>query len=240
MARVQYGGGVTAFKGSINGTTFQRNKSGEIARHRPANVYSFKTRQQNNINLFSVVRELWLTLTDIEKEGWNTYASLNPFVDYWGASKTLSGYNYFMSCNINLYNAGRSFTTLEPDVAVPSTPPLPNSLLATQTLLNVGWIPPTYGSGYVHTNYDLFFFASYITLNLSLTNRKDIRLLHVEPKGTTYVVTLATDWKSAFNRSSMPYSPNGQGYILICVSAMEWTYGLMSPFRKVLIPFSLD
>ena len=100
MARVTYGAGVTDYKGSIGGVTYQNNASGAIARLRTKATVNPTASQAAYQNRLSYLVSLWASLTQLQKDAWDTFAAANDHTTPWGDIKTLSGYQWFMSCNL--------------------------------------------------------------------------------------------------------------------------------------------
>ena len=100
MARVTYGAGVTELAGSIGGITYQKNSSGNIAKLKSKPTVNPSAQQASYQNRFSYLISLWPTLTQVQKDAWNTFAAANDHTTPWGDIKTISGYQWFMSCNL--------------------------------------------------------------------------------------------------------------------------------------------
>lgn len=108
MARVQYGGGVTAFAGSIAGNTFQRNPSGEIsrARSRSTRAITYKQSVQQLRQFAELVA--WRELSTGQQTTWNGFASVHPRINIFGQEKILTGFNWFSLINQNLALQGEA------------------------------------------------------------------------------------------------------------------------------------
>lgn len=78
--------------GSVNGQTFARNKSGTIVRQKfsPCNPNTLK--QAKNRTRFSQRNGAWHTLSDSQKNAWNTY----------GKQRNNTGLNEFIALNSNI------------------------------------------------------------------------------------------------------------------------------------------
>lgn len=121
MARVQYGGGVSEFRGSIAGTTFSKNKSGNIARTRRVCTQAMSIKQQDPLAVTSSLIQIWQNLNPYYIGLWNAFAALHPRIDMFGRTKTLSGYQFYLATNSNLILAGQSVITSPPaDYTLPS------------------------------------------------------------------------------------------------------------------------
>jgi hypothetical protein len=101
MARVTYGPEVTELAGSIGGVTFQKNASGNVARLRPnptVNPTSLQAGYQTNM---AYLVSFWPTLSQANKDLWDAFALAHDHTTPWGEIKTLSGYQWFLSVNLN-------------------------------------------------------------------------------------------------------------------------------------------
>jgi hypothetical protein len=97
MARIIYTLG--ELKGSIAGATFQQNASGKIVRSRPRVKRSSTTKQQTQHEFHQQLLAGWQGLTNVQRNDWNTYASIHDKINKFGESKTLTGANWYESVN---------------------------------------------------------------------------------------------------------------------------------------------
>jgi hypothetical protein len=114
MARVTYGALVTELAGSIGGLTFHKNASGNIARlkpYTPVNPSTLQAAQQNRLNPFI---RAWQILSAANKTSWNNFAIAHPHINEFGESKTLNGFQWFMSCNLNRKLVGEGAISAAP------------------------------------------------------------------------------------------------------------------------------
>lgn len=207
MARIQYGGGVTAIEGSIGGWTFQNNNSGTIVRTRPFGKEARTSKQSiANQQLAQAIND-WGHLTLLEKLQWNTYAGLYTKEDKWGETKTLTGFNWFFSINANRRIMGLSIL---------ATPPAHNvgSMGPTYDLdFDSGSIDLTYVSGFLSANNALFVYMTSPLTSSAAIYRPQMRFLKyfsVQPISTQ---DLTSDWESAFG-INYPPSTDTNGFTL--------------------------
>lgn len=100
MALVKYGGGVVQMSGSIAGTTFARNKSGNYVRPRTKPVNPKSTRQEAVRTIVSYLAEYWHeTLTVVQRGVWESYAAAVAMKNKLGETIHLSGFNHFIRSN---------------------------------------------------------------------------------------------------------------------------------------------
>lgn len=101
MARILYSGIVSELRGSVKGTTFQRNASGSIAKGKANSRFASSQAQQYELSDLAIIADLWNSIPFGYKDEWRAFAEDNDRTDYWGRVKSISGYNWFMSINRN-------------------------------------------------------------------------------------------------------------------------------------------
>ena len=135
MGLIRYGGGIVQISGSIAGTTFARNKSGNYARARTKPINKNSPAQQLARNAMSAVVSRWLNvLTESQRGGWIAYAGNVAAKNRLGEVINLSGFNHFVRSNsprallglAQINNAPTEFTLPEKDAkltirAIPSS-----------------------------------------------------------------------------------------------------------------------
>lgn len=126
MALIKFGGGVVQMAGSIGGTTFARNRSGNYARARTTPV-------NPNTALQVVVRAAmaWLTdrwslgLTAVQRTAWNLYAANVVMANRLGESINLSGFNHYIRTNLIRKQLGLSIIDAGPVIfEIPASDPV--------------------------------------------------------------------------------------------------------------------
>jgi hypothetical protein len=91
MARIIYSALVESIRGSIQGTTFQRNAYGFTVKGKPNMVNPNTTRQNARKRTFSGASQAWRTLTDGERAAWDAYANAFPIPSRKNPDAYLSG-----------------------------------------------------------------------------------------------------------------------------------------------------
>ncbi|MBA7673688.1 hypothetical protein ES703_81891 [subsurface metagenome] len=140
MARVTYGESITEYAGSIGGVTFLRNASGPIAKLRsnpPVNPSPDQSTYQVNM---AIIVAYWPTLSQANKDLWDALAAAHDHTTPWGDTKTLSGYQWFISVNLHRLSYGYSLRDT-PGTWLALTPPNSFTLVATATYLRAEWSP---------------------------------------------------------------------------------------------------
>lgn len=156
MARVTYGGGVTEFEGSIGGVTFMRNSSGPIAKLRSRPIVNPRQALSEKQTLFAFLVAYWQALDQSDKDDWDTFAAAHNHTTPWGETKTLSGYQWFLSCNLirMIYHS----TPIDaPPTWTAYSPPDQFTIATSSTYIKVQWSPA----------YDATSLMAYCTLPLS-------------------------------------------------------------------------
>lgn len=95
MARIIYTALVESIRGSIKGTTFQRNAYGHTVKAKPNMVNPNSAVQKTFKSNFALMIGGWRMLTDSERSDWNTYANTFPVTSRKNPSANLNGFNMF-------------------------------------------------------------------------------------------------------------------------------------------------
>lgn len=109
VALIKMGALAQDVRGSLNGSTFSRNRGGAYVRSKvspvqPVSAYSAAAR-----SAFKAGSQLWATgLTQVQRAGWVAFAAVHPFVNVFGDSITLSGIAMFNAVNQRLQLCGEA------------------------------------------------------------------------------------------------------------------------------------
>ena len=107
MALVKFGLGVTQMSGSVGGSTFARNRSGNYVRSRTKPVNPNTARQVAVRAALAFLTDRWAqTLTANQRIAWNLYASNVVMQNKLGESINLSGFNHYIRSNAWLAHLG--------------------------------------------------------------------------------------------------------------------------------------
>lgn len=222
MARVQYGGGVTAFRGSIAGNTFQRNTSGEIVRNRASRAKAttplMSTIQARTFYLLST----WGSLTASQQLAWNTFAGLHPRTNFFGQEKTLSGFNFYVAINSGLILQGFDITDTPPAFTLPAAltaivPAVDLTTLSIEVELPGG-----------QSDTQLIIYTTPPIKRTTLNFRQQLRLTYVAPISDPDDLDITANWETTHG---IPYPPSSPFNIRIgfaCTTILETT-GLQQP-----------
>ncbi len=107
MALIKLGGLAQDVRGSLNGTTFSRNRGGAYVRSKVSPVQPVSTFSSAARAAFKAVSQAWAAeLNDIQRAGWAAFAALHPFVNVFGDSLVLSGINMYQALNVRQVQLG--------------------------------------------------------------------------------------------------------------------------------------
>lgn len=140
MARVTYGSGVTELAGSIGGVTYQKNASGNIAKLRSNPTVNPTPLQSVYQTELSFIVSHWHNLSSVNKATWDAFAAAHDHTTPWGETKTLNGFQWYISCNkIKLKNSSTCFGAAPTWTAM--TPPDAFTIETSATYIRAAWSP---------------------------------------------------------------------------------------------------
>jgi len=222
MARVQFGGGVTAIVGSIGGNTFQSNRSGYIIRSRGFTQKQVTSKQITAMNAHQNMLYLWSLLTLIEKQSWDTLALAHQKDDKFGQTKTLTGLNWFESVNYMRILCGLSTLNTAPVYAAPSAVPtytVNASITKLQLIINT---PQT-----ITDNYAII--RATPPINKTTTSfQKQLKFVSVIQSDYWDDVDITADWENATGYSWPPSFDANKFQIGIMIQSVDINSGITS------------
>lgn len=119
MALVKFNS-FASVSGSINGTTFARNKAGAYARNRTIPVNRNTVAQGIVRGNLSAATGAWKALTAAQRLAWNEYAAATPVVNKLGDSTYLSGQSWYV--RVCAFQLGVDPSTVLSTVVAPDSP----------------------------------------------------------------------------------------------------------------------
>lgn len=157
FALVQFGGGVSQIRGSIDGTVFSRNRAGAIARGRTKPINPGTLRQSEVRAAFGASSASWGALTPADVADWDAYSGLLTRQNRLGESYTPKGRQVFMEINQNLQLVGETpFVTPSPFTDTPSatswdtvTVTRTAGLITAFSIAGIGFVLPSGGAGHL-------------------------------------------------------------------------------------------
>jgi hypothetical protein len=224
MARVTYGSTVTALKGSIAGHTFQRNNSGDIVRLRPLRKSINTANQDYTANLFAVISRRWNGLSLARREAWNAFAVAHQKTSYWDETKTVTGFNYFMSVNINAFYLGVADFNDPPGYI--SVAPAPSFIAEITSSHIKALFSPSFDSG----SYKIIGFCSAPIRQQSQINRKVLRYTSLFDNNVYSELDFTADWQDYFGLNWNSVFTSGKFYVFIALALIDPATCLSSIF----------
>lgn len=229
MARVTYGSGVTEFAGSIGGVTFLRNASGPIVKLRSRPLVNPSPDQSTYQTNMSTLVAYWPTLSQANKDLWDAFAVAHDHTTPWGESKTLSGYQWFLSCNLNILRVEQSIISAPP-VWEAFSPPDTFTLTATATYLRCNWSPAYDPSGVLEL---------YLTLPLRQSSLKLRRSLFFvgerQPGDPLTTLVLTTHFQTLANIAWAAFFASANCSIICRMVEGSASRGLYSSFTSSIV-----
>ena len=115
MAKVKYGAMINDARGKMDGVVYSKNQYGAYVRQKVSPVQPQTARQTLvRERLSSLSKTFSTVLTAAQQLAWNAFGKLNPVVDVFGDSQTLSGVAAFVRLNSVILNAGGAQITSPP------------------------------------------------------------------------------------------------------------------------------
>lgn len=207
MARIVYSSLVTEMKGSVGGTTFQKNRSGYIVRNKQ---YKGPVKSVGNVEagrMFAIASRRWDLLSSAQKTAYNTMAATYDYTDLWGNTKTLTGFQWFMASTNNQFRVDGIGLPLAPAGSpirvIPSV-----EWHATSTL----WYFRIMSWASTNADY-VIVYATAPMRSITLLNKLSYRFLVLYPKTFGVDYYLSAVYKSAFGFNISEVNSNVKGYI---------------------------
>lgn len=120
MARIIYSALVESIRGSIAGTSFQRNAYGFTIKRKPNMVRPTKQGQVNSQFRLSRASSAWRSLSSGDRTAWNNFAELFPIPARLNPNSNLNGFNYFVKYHDLKLLAGQNIILDDPGVTAAS------------------------------------------------------------------------------------------------------------------------
>lgn len=110
MALIKLGGLAQDVRGSLNGTTFSRNRGGAYVRSKVSPVQPVSPFSSAARAIFASLSQRWASaLTALQRSGWVTFAATHTFVNVFGDAITLSGIAMYQSVNRAVKQVGDAY-----------------------------------------------------------------------------------------------------------------------------------
>lgn len=227
MARVTYGESITEYAGSIGGVTFLRNASGPIAKLRSKPPVNPSPDQSTYQTRLAMLVSYWPTLSQANKDAWDVIARDNLHTTPWGVAKKLSGYQWFLSCN--LLRLHKYTTVLETPIAYPELfPPDQFTIETSATYIHVAWDPAYNGDSFL-------IYASLPLRQSSIKLRRSLFLIRVyEYPPLLDYIDLTTLIETLYNVTWSAFWASANCSIIIRIMNGFFTTGYFSSFTSAI------
>jgi hypothetical protein len=232
MARVIYGESITELVGSIGGITFQRNNSGTIARLKPKPPVNPSQGQSDQQHKLGTLVSYWSTLSSADKTSWDNFAAAHNHFTPWGEEKTLNGYQWFLSCNLNLLLAGEAIIDTAPAFSSIS-PPDAFTLTADADSLDIVWP----GAFTVAPDY-LFIYLTLPIRHSSLKLRRSMFLVKIDDTFDDVSMDITSEFETLANVDWATFFAGSECNIICRILVVETGTGLASQFTSSLVKIS--
>lgn len=117
--KAKFGAIITDGRGKLGGHVFQQGRFGSIMKAKTSPIKKESSLQRLNKAILSSLSTSWSNLTDLERDLWNKASLVDKSSTFVHGTSLLSGYNLYVSLNLNLYHSGQSLITS----------PLPKSII---------------------------------------------------------------------------------------------------------------
>lgn len=236
MALIKFGAAVQDARGSMNGTTYSRNKGGAYMRQKVSPVQPPSTFSSASRAIFSMLSQRWATvLTAGQRAAWISFAATHTFVNVFGDAITLSGIAMYQSVNRAILQVGKPVIDSVPTTfTVPACltcVPLPVAAAGVLTTL----AQTTVASAAMPANGTLYVFATPPLSPGVVPQKSDYRLINPPTFGAiTLTTSLLADYNLRFNTPAVVVGQR----IGFRVAILDWSTGAIGVGLTVVAPIA--
>lgn len=192
MARVLYTGSVSEIRGSVAGSTYQRNPSGTIVKNKNNQRFSSSNNQLLSQQSFSQIATMWSGISAGNKDEWNAFAHTFSRTDFYSRVKSLNGFQWFGSINRNLLLVGAA--TLDAPPADANVIALPTfTLTYSSSTLDFNFLTPQ-----DLTSYYVVCFATAPTNSIAFASRTQKLFLKRFTGNPISTVSLKSEYEALY------------------------------------------
>lgn len=232
MARVQFGGGITNIVGSIGGNTFQSNRSGYIVRSRGFTRKALTTKQITALNNHQYLLYEWQALSFADKLTWDTLSLAHDKTNKYGQTKTLTGLNWFLSCNKAMQLCGLPLFTSAPVYEAPSAVPLYTLSVNITDITLTADTPKTVADNYMSV------WATPPIRNKTTSFRSNLKFMTCVQSDFWDNLDLTSYWETATGLSWPADGSVGSFQIGVLIQAININSGITSEGLLLIEPYS--
>ena len=145
---IKFGAIVTDARGKIGGHVMSKNTYGAYMRTKVTPVNRGTTLQQNVRSSLTTIAQLWRTISDTARAGWESLASEVSRTNIFGDNVKLTGFNLFVRLNRELNNIGVANISNAP--AIPTVPGVTSLTLTAKVaagLVSLAYLPTPVPAG---------------------------------------------------------------------------------------------
>lgn len=114
------GVGIVDGRGKINGSVASKNKTGAYVRTKVTPLNPRTAAQVAVRFVFGMLSAMWRTISQTQRDSWNSLAASVPYRDIFGDSRFINGNSFFVKANTNLNICGISPLTDAPSWVLPT------------------------------------------------------------------------------------------------------------------------
>jgi len=229
MARITYSPGVTKLAGSIGGVTYQRNAFGNTIKQKSNLAKTPTALQAGYQQRLSYLVSLWPTLTQVKKDTWNVFAAAHPHTTTWGSIKKLSGYQWFLSCNLKRMLYHTTAITDPPVWTIEEPPPV---FTINYTAL---YIAVTFSPFYSPAN-SIIAYCSLPLKQSSLKLRRSFYLIKTIYKSLPFSnLSLTNEISTLIGSTWTHFANTADSSLIIRLQQGEFDKGLFSPYTSAIV-----
>ena len=225
MALIKLGALAQDVRGSLNGSTFSRNKGGAYVRSKVSPVQPVSDFSANSRQAFKIASQAWASsLTATERGAWIAFAAIHPFINVFGDSINLSGIAFFQAANKRLQQLGFPMVADAPtewDVTPPGAiaPTISVDGAGNMSLLINPTTPPEVSTDIA------YLFATTKIPNGALPQKNQYRLVNDFAASTP---DETFDWGPLYQTRFAPYTPADGDRIGILYAYFDTLNGCLS------------
>jgi len=122
MARIVYSALIDNIRGSVGGTTFQKNAYGYTVKHKPNMIKPWTSDQLARQIAFSRAVKAWKQASTQTRNNWDSWAVTNPQYSKHNPNAVLSGFACFVKWHTQNFLDGAGYVDTNPSLTIPDAP----------------------------------------------------------------------------------------------------------------------
>lgn len=193
MAKFTPGALISEIRGKVSSTVFSKNAAGPMIRNRTTPINPRSPKQTQRRQALAALSAGWRSLTQNQRDGWNSLASSYPRTDSLGQTIFLTGAQLYILANSNLELIGGSAINSAP--TLPSFPVLSlGAITVDEAAFTVGFDPDP-----VPADMELVVRASApISAGKSFVGKSDFRFIESFPAAEVSPADINSAYEAVF------------------------------------------